>query len=289
VKKGFGITLVIAILLMGLILVFVMNDRDESVKANEKGIKKISNQDKWKKSFKPISKAINFDLYDYILKIYNKEGISINLKTKIKNIKLKAVKTNLVHNGNKNNDYFIIADVVTDWDEDNATIVLAYEKFENRYKLIFKHCHSYGGKGFNCGLIDINSDYCKEITMEEDNSGNSYTKNMLSMYKYYKGKYVNIFYQGLSEAYYGIPYFYNNNYAFRKNKNKPWLKDLIFTINTDIDRNIDVNNDIYKNYKGNMAKPFKDIITYTFNGERYIPNKPVHDYREIIRKCYPDA
>jgi hypothetical protein len=141
----------------------------------------------------------------------------------------------------------------------------------------------------NVNLIDIDSDGKYEIAAERYigdglNSGHS----IISVWAYGNNNFNTVFESDLSEFIVDFPYSYGNKYEFRRNVNDPKLVDLIFTISTSFDSETfsDTGNPFYElNHKIFVSgKPgtFTDNITYVFDGERYVPNKEVYEYRSFF-------
>lgn len=194
-------------------------------------------------------------------------------------------------NGKFKKAYLIHGIIYCNLDEQYGTHLVAVleEKtdFENNkkdYKLVF-NCENYK---VSCELIDIDTDGGQEILIRDEGFGSPafgpYYKDM-KIYQYQENQFLCIFdeglywedYDGLGKSNLGKPNynFYQNSYKFVPNKESSHLLDIVFNIESQPQELL---KGWVKDFKP-LYESVKDTVTFTFNGEKYEPNKDFYDYR----------
>ncbi|MDD2401753.1 MAG: hypothetical protein PHI90_05130 [Clostridia bacterium] len=173
----------------------------------------------------------------------------------------------------------------------NNVIAILKEKtdttnFKESYEILFMYDNDY----IQYELIDIDTDGSQELLIEDWGSYSidaGFSFKDIKIYRYQKDKFSCIFSEGLAlrnsfclEKLNYIPYIYSNSYKLIHNNQNPKLYDIIFYIQTStphkiLEENNDSSKDCYKlSYKG-----VNDTIIFSFNGNKYVPNKEFYNYK----------
>lgn len=230
----------------------------------------------WAAEFGSISETLNIDVFNIIVNMYENKQCGMNIMEMVEKIDLKVENTNFSGEEGKNQDYFITAGIKSDWWKDDALIILVFVHNEGKYKLACQYIHS-SYKLTKVGLKDINTDTKSEIVIEEDFSGNQATDKTVRILEYTGSGFTSIFEESLIQCAGYFPYFYDNEYQFVRNNENPKLFDIIFTIKTGINRDL---MDKFKDKNFEFPKPVSDEVVFIYNGQKYLPNKDVYDYRK---------
>jgi hypothetical protein len=125
-------------------------------------------------------------------------------------------------------------------------------------------------------LKDINSDKKDEILLSYKGGGNMQVIDILRIFMYIDGNIKEIFGQAIKDTNY---YYYSaeNSYRFVPNTKDSNLLDIVFEINV-----LGPDEELYKKYaleeynkqkNAGLLNPAKDVVTFTFDGKTYVPNK----------------
>lgn len=231
--------------------------------------------------FDSINEILQINVYDIVVNLYENKECGMNRMKQIENIDLKIDNTNFSDEGGILQDYFITVGIKSDWWKDDALIILVFIYNEGEYRLAYEYLHGLA-KPMNVNLMDIDTDTKSEIVIEEDFSGNQAMDNTVRILKYNGSEFVTIFEEGLSQCCGTFPYSYANSYQFVRNKENPKLFDIVFSVKTVIDD--DLMNEFDDDYT--FPKPINDQVIFTFNGQRYLSNKEVENYRKPFMDYY---
>jgi hypothetical protein len=236
---------------------------------------------KFKKDFSSINAVLGIRL-EQLLRDFYPEETRNGAQEKIREMEYKAMRVNFSRHKGRS-DYLVKANIYTDWWKVNATVLLAYVRIENSYRLTFKWIGFNKNFDVHPVLIDVDPDGKKEFLLETDGSRNQSTAVKVTVWRYNGERFVPVFQQGVEEGYALFPYAYGNSYAFVKNEKNSKLMDIRYRIRTEVDKTLLPE---YRKTGGNveMPKPFQDEIRFHFNGKVYVPNKPVYDYRKPLRQ-----
>jgi hypothetical protein len=194
-------------------------------------------------------------------------------------------------NGKFKKAYLIHGIIYCNLDEQYGTHLVAVleertdlENNKKDYKLVF----NYENYKVRYELIDIDTDGGQEILIRDEGFGSPafgpYYKDM-KIYKYQEDQFLCVFdeglywedYDGLGESNLGKPdyNFYQNSYKFVPNKESSHLLDIVFNIETQPQEML---KDWVKDFEP-LYESVKNTVTFSFNGEKYEPNKDFYDYR----------
>ncbi len=185
---------------------------------------------------------------------------------------------NFTHNSGNHSDFLVYVEFFGSDISMSFGFVLENGQYYPRFKYV-----GAGKSAVTPKLIDIDSDGKMELLLIADEAGNQSGKDFITIWRYQRKRFEEIFREGLSEGYMYCPYFYHNSYSFIKNPINNKMLDISFHVSTDTEF-FDVKEPIsfYKRY-GNFL-PKKDSTIFVFNGTKYIPKKKFYDYRAFFRR-----
>jgi len=203
-------------------------------------------------------------------------------------LKAKEIKhINLSTNAANVNDGYIIEGSIQSIPRHpyNVIAVIKENKKTQNDKTSYKLVFNYDGLELKYDLVDIDIDGRQEILIFDSDYGACASSEELKLFKYQNNKFSCIFNEGLSSESPAIPttnqnkfmlYCYKNNYEFVKSKDNPKLFDIIFNIETQPQELVEKWND---DDCDTNHESIKDTVIFTFDGEKYVPNKEFYDYK----------
>lgn len=264
----------------------INTDQNESVRRSNNIKNELKEQLRldwadWAAKFESINKILDINVYNIVVNTYENKKCGMNRMKRIENIDLKIENTNFSDEDGRSQDYFITVEIKSDWWKDDALIILVFTNNDGKYELVYQYLHGLA-KPINVSLMDIDTDTTSEIVIEEDFSGNQAIDNAVRILKYTGSGFVTIFEEGLFQCCDAFPYFYDNKYQFVRNNGNPKLLDIVFTIKTNIDK--DLMNEFTDDFE--FPEPINDEVVFIFDGEKYSPNKGVYDYRKLFKEYF---
>lgn len=190
---------------------------------------------------------------------------------------------NIATAGTLENGYLIEGMVYERLNPANYYNVIAVVKEKNKspnsagkYELVFRR---WNYAFMRCDLLDIDSDGGHELLIREGHVGKvtSVPYGDVSIFKYKSSEFGSIFQDDLYNYAANSPECYLHSYKFIKNKQNPSCYDLVYYINTQHDwewcKQMAKAIEEHSGEKIEIPKPSKETVVYSFNGDKYVPNK----------------
>jgi hypothetical protein len=135
-------------------------------------------------------------------------------------------------------------------------------------------------------FIDFDDDGLFEFIFYDCNSGNQSSREFISIYSFKDTEMKRVFHRGITETYGAFPYSYWIKHSFVPNSADPLKTNIKFEIHTEFhDSEFAREYFDYNEYFNNeIPEPVDQTVTFTFDGNQFIPDKEVYDYRKYMEK-----
>jgi hypothetical protein len=216
-----------------------------------------------------------------------RDSLRINDPDLKKRTRLIWSKLNFSNRQGHKEDYLVEVNYAAEWWKDKASLVLAFVRARDSFRLVFCWFGSYSDFGMRPKLVDIDSDSQLELLFNTTFSGHQSSTSDVSLYRFNGNSFTAIFSEDLLLSYASCPYSTDNRYRFVRNRRNPQLLDIHFTVSTDtlaLDELIPEPD--ARQRAITVPKPFHETYIFQFDGNKYMPNKPVYDYRGFFREFY---